>query len=50
MSATRTARPSSSPAASATCSAHLPERLHGDLTEAKGRPLDGALALARGLP
>jgi glucosamine kinase len=29
---------------------HLPERLAQDLTPARGRPLDGALALARGLP
>jgi hypothetical protein len=29
---------------------HLPEVLRTDLREAKGRPLDGALSLARGLP
>jgi glucosamine kinase len=29
---------------------HLPEPLRADLQEAAGRPLDGALALARGLP
>jgi glucosamine kinase len=29
---------------------HLPEQLRADLREAAGRPLDGALALARGLP
>jgi hypothetical protein len=29
---------------------HLPEHLTRDLTAAKGRPLDGALALARSLP
>jgi hypothetical protein len=29
---------------------HLPEPLRADLREAAGRPLDGALALARGLP
>jgi glucosamine kinase len=30
--------------------AHVPAPFQGDLTEAKGRPLDGALSLARGLP
>jgi glucosamine kinase len=29
---------------------HLPEALRPDLAAAKGRPLDGALSLARGLP